>query len=619
MISGLSPNANANAQANASHTNTGSAAQQPPASQPQPQATGLFGARGRPFLGSAHQSEALQKTVAVAADWMKSNNATDVSIVAIDGQANDLLMGAVAIALPYTDTAGKKWLVTTTLMIEATMAPGADLNRDISYASRNYVVTAMPSDAFTPHYIQKVSAQVKARHPADYTFLHAGHMLVPRETSYENLEVLHNLIQASTEAIANAIEFTCNELVREMPTITELVSGRMLTSKLDFNPAVHIGLNGLPVRSEMAATLSSRSQGENLDVLNNGNNQPILTVHGFVDVLYTDMDPVEQQAAAMNPQLAFRRFVGQYVISDVVAPTGAYGQETLFQSVFTAMQFGESSNWWMGFSNAHAGNRNRDIGSLPLELQGPEGLQQPAIDTRAANFDDTSFYRYMQAMFKPGLMIAMDIEDAGHLAWLSAILRNAVPGTKEHRMLVGAAHRFTNKQFPLDFNAPFTRNEGRRTLLGYYPDQNGTRKDIRCFDDYLTMLTKFGATDIGLVRLFDQTTVASATQPEDVRIVERKTIVERGVGTDVRYVGKAERHVFTEQFLSVYAAACTAAGLRIQPSNSITINHSGPVRRGGGAYSGQLNQGGAQFFNQGTTSNGQPAFGGSTPSTGWSF
>lgn len=614
MISGLS-NTPAQQPQQAQQAATGAPQQPSPAAQ----STGLFGARGRPFLGAAHQSEALQKTVAVTTEWMKANNATDVGVIAVDGQANDLLMGAVAIALPYTDTTGKKWLVTTTLMIEATMAPGADLNRDMSYASRNYVITAMPSDAFTPHYIKKVSTNVKARYAADYTFLHAGHILVPRETSYENLEVLHNLIQSASEAIANAIEFTCNELVRDMPTITELVSGRTLTSKLDFNPATHVGLNGLPVRSEMAATLSTRSQGENLDVLNNGNNQPILTVHGFVDVLYTDMDAVEQQAAAMNPQLAFRRFVGQYVISDVVAPNGAYGQETLFQSVFTAMQFGENSNWWMGFSNAHGGNRGRDIGCLPLELTGPEGLQQPAIDTRAANFDDTAFYRYMQAMFKPGLMIAMDIEDAGHLAWLSAILRNAQPGTKEHRMLVGAAHRFTNKEFPLDFNAPFTRNEGRRTLLGYYPDQNGTRKDIRCYDDYLTMLTKFGATDIGLVRMFDQTTVASASQPEDVRIADRKVIVERGVGTDVRYVGKAERHVFTEQFLSVYAAACTRAGLRIQPSNTITINHSGPVRRGGGAYNGQLHQGGAQFFNQGTTANGQPMFGGATPSTGWSF
>lgn len=616
MISGLNNHGNAQQQQAPSNP-SGTAA---PAS---PQASssgtgGLFSGRGRPFMGSAQQSEALQKTVQVANDWMKSNAAESVSVIAVDGQANELLMGAVAIVLPYADNSGKNWLVSATLMVEATMATGVNMSRDYNYGSRNYDVPAMPSDAFTQHYLTKVRDVVMSRSAVGYTYLHAGHILVPRETSYENLTVINGLIQASTEAIANAIEFTCNEIVREMPTISQLLEGRSLASRLDFNPAPHTGLNGLPVRSELAATLSTRNNGGNLDVLNNGNNQPILTVHGFIDVLYTDMDQMERQQLAMAPMLAYQRFIGQYVITDVVSPNGAYGIETMFQSIFIAMQFSEGNNWWASFSNAHASNRNRDIGCLPLDLTGPEGLQQPAIDTRAANFDDAQFYRYMGTMFKPGLSFAMDIEDAGHIAWLGALLRNANPGTKEHLMLVRGAHRFTNGMFPLDFNQPFMRDEGRRTLLGYLPDSNGVLRDVRCYDDYLTMLTKFGANDIGLVRTFDQTTTPVSGQPDEVRIVERKAIVERAAGTDVRYIGKAERYVFNDAFLTTYANACIAANLRVQPSNTYAVNHSGPQRRTSNSYQGNMMQGHQAFF-QSTGGNDQASLFGRAPATGWNM
>lgn len=574
-----------------------------------------------PWFGSARHSEQLNQVAAHVNEWLKGVGAEGLIVTTVDASVNKLGMGAVCLSYPFETSGGEHLLFTYTILIEATKIPGLDNDREYMWQQQRLAVPTVPTDVFNDRYLAKVGTLVLGRAQKGYKFVHAGFTMIPTEVNTENKSQVAMIAQMGTEAIGTIIEVVTGDAVREVQTIKELIQGKTLQVKLDYEPAPHKSATGMPIRSDLAVTVTGREIVDQNDPFGT-NSHAYLTTHGFVDVAFFAIEDSERYQLAMNPALQAQRYQAQYVITDIQSHDEVWSIETLLFALFNTLHLADQNNWMATFHPRHGSvGQMRDVGMLPVDLEPINGTPQAPIDTKSAAFDDNQFWRLMGMLFRPGLGIAIDIDDAGSLGWIGSIFKQAsVIGSKEYNAIVMAANRFTDGHFPLNFNQPIIRNDGRRTLLGYYTDRNNNEQDVRRWADYLTLLTKFGTTELGMVREFDASTTPLSNEPAEVRAVKQKQIIEKAIGSNVRYTSAANRHSIADVFLTTFGLACTNANLRIGSSNTIYHNFGGVGRRTSSGFNGFVTAGNNGFFQQNVQQGGQNFFG-NTPNAGtaWSL
>lgn len=597
-------------------------------SQPQGQPSGgtLFG-RTQAFIGTARNNQQLTQTVKAVQDWLNDVDSKKLMrVMSIDASMMDLGIGVVTLTYPFQSSQNKKFLVTFMLLIEST-APSIGMTREWSYndpamynqrRSVHLPITAgtLVDDVFC----RKVASMVTMKAEAGFSYLNAGMAVIPKEVDLEkDVNLVAQVAQMGTEAISTIITLATGDKVREIATAVTMTNGKDLNLQLDFEPQPLMSMTRQPIRNELAITLSGRDKmppqmqtdpwyTPNQDQYSNV--RPYVTTNGFLDLAYYALTDGERMGMGMNQMGLSQRWQASYVITNVTSHDETWSIDTLLLSLYTSLHLADQNNWMLAFSPRHASvNQLRDIGMLPLDLDERAG-PQPPVDTRSPSFDDMTFARYMSVMMRPGLGISIDVEKAGPMSWIGAIVAGAaVVGSPSYMAFIASAHAFTDGKFPLTWNEPIIRSDNRTTLLGNVPGPNGSPVDVRVYADYLTQLTKQGQTNMHKVREFDATTVPNNTEQPQLRLAKARDLVEEIVGKSVRYTDVADRYSFSTNFLTAFAAAVAAAGMRIQPSSQQFMSF-GAGRRTSGMDTGYVNSATNSFFQFGGGTGGIPGMGG---------
>jgi hypothetical protein len=198
--------------------------------------------------------------------------------------------------------------------------------------------------------------------------------------------------------------------------------------------------------------------------------------------------------------------------------------------------------------------------------------------------------RYLTTIFKPNIIVSMDVPDAGPQTWYSRIFAAGARGNVAAlRKIVQAANQLTNGAFPsnYDFNNIFI-DTGNRVHLGYYFNKDGQKRDIREID-YVAVANIYGEKD--KQKIVDWSDTFTRTSVDlNIRLAERKKMIEMITDGHCVFTGFGERVTFSGPFLETLVSSIVSAGLHVNLIPPLSTENFNAVRSGapyqGAAFSG---------------------------------
>lgn len=532
-------------------------------------------------------------------------NSVDSPIEVLDlPAAVGLRMGTVAICYKYRSAKhGKNLYVVDLIFLEDTLASSVrnPLKTDpITNQQYNLVVT--PDDFITTDFLNSAATAVRARvTEQNYEVIIAGFRILNKNIQPEALpQILAGLTRQAGESIAQYIEFTLQEEVRQRDSIAEIIQGRTLAIDYDTSGQQVFNSRNQPVRADFTATISATVGSANTDFFDS-NTTPLTTTAGYLDVTYyklSDQEVFQARMTGIQGQEQAQRFEATAVITDIQSRRDIFDVDSIVNAILSMARLSENRQWVMLLRKTNSNSsaaRMRDVGYLALEVDPANGV----FDTNSADFTDQSFFTLMNALFRNNLGVAIELPRVSEYGLFRQLIRSSVDrGSNGYRAFVKAIHDYTNGHFPIDYNGDIVSIDNRPVLLGSYSSGSGvggsTRHDIRDYQDYLTAITQLGRSDMAMVQDYDTLTAGLNGESLDYRTSKAYQFVSR-IGGEVTLTGKADRYNFNNQFINDLVVACGKANLNIQLQGSLGVmNQVATNRRSGSGLAGQaqLNVGG---------------------------
>lgn len=496
-------------------------------------------------------------------DAMGPNFRDSYSIHVLDNSSNLIALSTILVCFTVTHD-GVNHCSVFQLVVEGS---GARLsNRFVNIGGQNVEIDVVPGDVVDRAQWERITGFLSDVFGQKLEFHNAGAAVIPTELSVEDKTHLHRVLYSATQALYTV---TDNDVIGfEAPlTIKDIDANTNLSATLDYNPPALDNDVGLPVRSDISVILRATLANSG-GALQHEQVREITRVDGYIDLVYSEPAP-----QAWNAPPVTQRYYPRFVITGLDSQIDAITPELQLLALSTAGLLSKNMAWGGVYRPRYSKSGQydlRDIGAIGYEvnLTGDPNARPERVDTKADSFSTTSLYALLQQTVHDSLLYSMDIEEVGTLAWLHQVFiaaANNEPGA--YRSIVDAATRLTDGHFSQYWQGgPICVDDNNRVHLGYYIDQDGSRRDIRDID-YLALLNLIGEKDMATVvnwsKSFDDVNV-----PAEIRLEQRAKLL-KALLPGVQLKGYARRVTFYPEFLTALTLAASAAGLTIRPSNLI--------------------------------------------------
>lgn len=497
------------------------------------------------------------------------------------------------------------------LLVESS---GADLQPNMTTIDNRTIETIMtPGDVYLhKSYWEVVEKFVIDTYGVNANILDGGCIVIAREFEKEMDEqrfnaILHNATQAVFTVMDNKLGGT-----DEPFTLAEVGDSDQLTARVEFNNVHDQNIIGMPVRSDIVLTLQAQTQTDPQFGLQQS--RSLTRVTGYVDLMYQPQPQQQQPQYSQwgQPQqpTVSQLYQPRLVLTSIDTETDAVTMELQLLALATSMLLARSATWRGTFRSRMsigAGGRKKDIdlkdvGAIGYEvnLTGDPHARADKLDTKADAFGDQQFEQFMATLFSPQLVYSLDIEEAGELSWVHQTFIAAANGDEPSRQaILQAANNLTLGHFQqcFEFTNPVCYDDQDRIHLGYYTDADGNLRDIRELD-YLAILNLAGKDEPDLVQKWEATHRNLAI-PLEVRLHDRKVIMDRLTSGTIHVKGFARRVSFDHNFFSALSTSIEKAGLIIRPGNLLEAYTGGNVRGGYDLTNQLVGQDVGKFFSYG--------------------
>lgn len=529
---------------------------------------------GNAFFGNSSNNPTITRVIDALRTWTKEQGEQNLEIIPIDG-AYGLRMSGIALAYPWESaTAGKTIYLVQHVLFEETLTERSNTYQT-ELNNQNVQIVVTPDDWVTEDFLRRLeSVTMSSAKRKSAEIRTVGYNIVPREVSARpnETQIYVRLVQQAGEAFAQYIEYVLGETARQKNTIKDILNGRTLSLNIDTSGIQMFNHMDQPVRNDWALSITAKEKNEGTaNGLFDTGVIPLTQTTGYIDVTYYEQSESErmnaQFGAQYDPAAQYRRFTASAVITDIQSLRGIWEVDSIVNAFLSIVALTENRQWaallQRRYSNS-SGARLRDIGALALEVDPANGM----IDTQSTQYDEYRHMNTINAFFRPRFDFAIELPRQSAFGFFRQLLRGSVDvNSQSYNAFVKALNEYTNGHFPLNFNLPILKLDNRPVLLGSYSGNNGgmgnVRHDIRDYEEYLTVLTQVGQTDINTVKDFDAALAGVNGKSLEERTNTVLNIIERMAG-DVVLTGKGDRYQINPQFLEALVAACKAAGLGIQ-------------------------------------------------------
>lgn len=474
-------------------------------------------------------------------------------------------------------------------------------------------VVRTTADAYDSVLIAKVAQKLQQAYPGMTSYINTEATVVPRTFDPENKDAIHKLALNSGLAVFTYLNVTSKSFVD-----FNLATGRdesQLIVDVRFSDQPQEDLVGEPVRSDFSIAFNAQRQGgQNNRSINAGDRQLSLTnVSGFFDVVWA---PVAGANVFQNPwmpqqNMPTQKYVARAIMTDLMS-NFSYTPGAILLAMVTTMALRDDNNWVQAFRPKPITGSDvdlRDIGALNIEANlanDPSGYGIP-IDTKVESFRLENLGQLVSSLFQPGLIMSIDVPDAGPNSWFLSMFAAAAKGnTSAQQMIYDSAQDLTNGEFQKYFTMgdQMFVDVDNRVHLGHWIDRGGMKRDIREID-YLAVANLIGSRDPVRCRAWSDTWTRD-DYPLIQRLAERKKIITALTSDSAVITGFANRVTFSAKLMDALTQGCRDAGLVVRintPLTSADFNTNRGVARF--ASDALLGASGRSFNQYGTTFNPQ--------------
>ena len=583
--------------------------------------------------------ETLSKTVEALKEVLttQKNENYDVRLIPMDMKDFSMLPASVILVTLRDKKITTPAVAVHILILEGSIEPWPAKSEMINGVSVE--VQYPTSEAYKAGVTQAVEEELQRLFPNAKLLLAEGEV-VPRTFNTEDKNRVYDLAANSLLAVESRL-FELQG--RSELNLANASNDASLSVRVNFlsNQPQQMDSVGLPLRSDVELSIISTTNNQNTQQYGQQlleRQRDLGYVTGYVDTIW---DPLQQSNGYGQPQMAqFGNMLAPdgsaltAKIRPVFVITDSRMREVSsltaqIMSLFPALYLRENNQWKAAFRpRATAdGIDMKNVGALNVEVNLPIGGQQPdasgrgpIIDIGAANFTPENFEQYMQATFRNGLGIAVDVPECGSSTWYNVILQAIAIGNKEaYDLMYDATDFLTNRHF----SKLFPRNEAIAQHFsvihnGWYLDAKGQQRDIRDFD-LVALLNHPIGEDRQVVDAYINS-YQNTNVPIKVRLSDRFRIIQKALG-EVHLTGFSNRVFLTDKYLTAALTAAGQAGLVLRPQNQLNDQGIG-TRASANLNAGLFGMGGGQtvfnnnMMNAGPAVNNFAGFGGSR--FGWS-
>lgn len=522
----------------AAGTSSPSAAEQP-TQVPNSQRISLLNLMNPGGIVRANTAEELSKADKAIKESIKVTHfASDFRVLVnpVDNQQVPVRYASVILSLLHERS---NQMAYHTLLLEGSADPMPAQNQTIN--SIPVVIKHYAARSYDSVYDGAVSKMVSTSFPGIAAY-NTGVTSVPRGFAWDDAAAVRELVINTMIAAATKLESKLDGFV-------DMNMARMGADRLQVNVTYNnpdtSDFTGLPVRSDVQITCTAMSNTDQSNKSQNTGAQSVAIsrVTGYLDLSYEVANNQNGFAMGMmGAQGMYRRYRPRLIITRLENNRRMTPAGQLF-AIASALGLGKGLMYYRGFAPRKniKGRDLRDIGAVNIECnlpQGPDNRPDPSgfgkiVETKSANFDDKQLAALLNETLHPGLVVSIDVSDAGADTWYNSIFARAAMGDNDAMgALLNAANELTGGAFSRRYQAANAKFApvlvtGERVLLGKQRNKEGQFEDIRHVDT-LAIANYFGPNDPKRIAEWCDT-YDRVSEPSELRLHARETMI-RAVG-----------------------------------------------------------------------------------------
>lgn len=539
---------------------------------------GLFGAP----IGRGLGSEYLTKLRDALSEIYKSASPdVEIGLLPLDNVNETALMYSALLVCLRQKKNPKAGVAYHVLVLEASGEKIAPLFEQIN--GQQVEIMRLPCDAVDDKLLAMAAEKVKAAYTTGpWSMVDA--CVIPKTFNPEDKYHVHRL--ALNAGLATMTELEIQNPAFEDVNVASAQHDSTLVISVGFNNSQLLDAVGEPMRSDVLVNFTSQKRptpGQQQSINSGDRETRIAEASAFLDLVWAPVQggaPINQwqpQAPGMTQKYAARAVITN------LSSNFAYTPASILLSLVTTLSLREDNNWLQAYRPLPVGANEvdlRDIGALNIEGNLPTGKPDynPAgygtrIDTKMDSFRLEDLGQLAVALIQPGLVVSIDVPEAGPQTWYLSYFAAASAGsTVATSVIRQAAMELTNGNFLKYFaeGAEMFADRNNRVHLGHWVDRNGARRDIRDID-LLAVANLVGDRSPQVIR--DWSDTWTRTQfPAQMRLAARKKMIHGLTNETAEFTGFAQRITFTAAFLDALARGCKDAGLTVRVNTPLSAS-----------------------------------------------
>lgn len=351
----------------------------------------------------------------------------------------------------------------------------------------NFEVKPDTCDIFTPLYWSRIVTYVRqvTGHP-QAVVLNAGPQDIHAEFNFEDKLAVRNLLIKSVNSVEDAMARLGDE--RPFSLASDLQSNdEILAASIDYTGLPVESNTGIPQRADIVVSLQRRPKANKNGQENEfyDADSKLNSVAMFCDLEYSPQQV--QQVYGMPAGPTPPPFMPALVVTAVKQASWimANTPEMYFFSLNNAYRVTVGQNWAKSFLPTVGRAKDpRDIGGVGYLTQA--GLK---LETKTDTFTEQDFAALMFSQVQQHPVFMIDLNRMGDNSYVESMIIDSMGGPNMEAAKAGIIRVLCNLYGRENFTSVFDtatewlfRPYGTDFNLGYYPDENGEKRDIRDLD-----------------------------------------------------------------------------------------------------------------------------------------
>ena len=530
----------------------------------------LFNTFGSTTQTSSSDTE-VQKIAALMREYIEENKLNDFLVVPVSNQQTGNY-GAVAFCNKRVTESGSR-IFCHIAMVEKSKQTEQQ-SAIVNYGATPVEVFVSVADAYTPAYVQKVTAALQ-RHFGDAAQIAAGGWSVVYRDTPVTLDEFRPFIVESMIAIEHAVSST----KRDRPVFNL----GMLTGQNPVKLRNHILLDqyklspsGIPVRSDIKSELVLSQSSGNKSVVDETSELRICDVSAYVDLIYV---PPNQgffggmAQPTMMGQAPVPYYIPRINITNFAMDLPNSSVEFMLLGIASIASLAKNRSYGIVWRDQFGSSANlkRNLGAVGLQVQGLTTDGTPGI--LDVSSDVRMLYQLMQTVLAENPVFTLELTQGGQSNWATTIIAKIATGdVRSQELLIQACDNLTQGKFTPIYTQLCQQSGGalqqivtasdEPSLIGTYKHEGETR-DIRELD-LLAVLNLIGQKDPDMVMGYLST--FAGNEPVQVRLDRRARILKL-IAKDVKIMAYSRKYDFGGLFIQALTAAIAANGVIISNDN----------------------------------------------------